>query len=67
MYEGHSMLGGVCRKPAVTVPEKLHSPGKKTTTNFPEQSQVQQKEINSCDEKDLETPHTHSHRRISDS
>lgn len=54
MYKGHSMLGGARRKP---VPGMSFSREKK---KCPELSGVQLKEINSCEENDLETPHTHT-------
>ncbi len=51
------MLGGARRKP---VPGMSFFRKKTTTKKYPELSGVQLKEINSCEENDLETPHTHT-------
>lgn len=53
MYKRHSTLGGALF-------QKCHSPGKQTKEKYQEMSGIQPKEINSCEENDLETPHTHT-------
>lgn len=59
------MLGGACRKPA---PEMSFSRKKKNKNKkYSELSGVQLKEINSCEENDLESPHTLTQKDLNNS